>query len=282
MLIVKIKGGLGNQLFQYGFGRFLSNMCSEELLLDNMTLGSVGDTKRQYKLDNFNIKANIATREQVEIVKYQHGTLSKIWQIFQAKLFRKYYIGYHPELIKSKKTYYEGYFQSHRYLEPIRSELLDDLQLRRELSQEAEAILPLILASNSVSIHVRRGDYVNNTNRQYQTFGIEYYRNAISVIKQKISNPSFFLFTDDVEWCKKNISTLVNNIKFVSGDGLPDYEELVLMSKCSHNIIANSSFSFWGAWLNQNNDKIVIAPKIWSSRYKREFEDLLPNSWLKI
>lgn len=110
---------------------------------------------------------------------------------------------------------------------------------------------------------------------------MEYYSSAIKLIDSKLDNPVYFIFSDDIAWVKENLK-ISSSVIFVSAPSTHDYEELMLMSKCKNNIIANSSFSFWGAWLNQNSNKIVIAPKRWNNVYESEYKELLPHSWLKI
>jgi len=140
-----------------------------------------------------------------------------------------------------------------------------------------------IKEKNSVSLHIRRGDYLT-MQKAIDTIGVcplDYYDKAIREITRKIKNPTFFIFSDDINWVKENLKTNSPTI-FVSGGKLKDYEELILMSKCKHNIIANSSFSWWGAWLNNNPNKIVIAPKKWFKDTSKNTRDLIPESWLKL
>jgi len=130
-----------------------------------------------------------------------------------------------------------------------------------------------------VSVHIRRADYVNN--KEYFICGLKYYNSAFKIIKEKIANPVFYIFSDDIAWAKENLNK-ENNLVFVSSPELTNCEELIIMSRCEHNIISNSSFSFWSAWLNQNSNKIVITPNKWNNNFSYEYNDLLPSSWLKI
>jgi hypothetical protein len=278
MIIVKLKGGLGNQLFQYAFGRRMSIFRHEKLKLDKDILGEKGDTYRYYGLDNYNIKADIASKEEVQKFKYPLGLFSKFLRFLKGKVLKIYHVGYEPELLKSKSIYLDGYFQSYKYLEPIKNDLLKEITLKEPIENKYFDLLQKINNNNSVSIHIRRGDYINNND--YCTYGLEYYNEAIKIIKEKISDPIFFVFSDEITWAKENFK--LNNIFFVSSPAMKDYEELILMTKCKHNIIANSSFSFWGAWLNKNPDKTVIAPKKWCNKFIKEFRDLLPVSWIRI
>lgn len=281
MIIVKLKGGLGNQLFQYAFGRLISTSRNEELKLDKDILGAKGDTYRYYGLDKFNIQASVAEKKEVIAVKYPLGVFSKVLRFIKGKILRVFYVGYEPKLLKSKAKYFDGYFQSHKYLEPIRETLLTEITPKESIDNKYKDLILNIENNNSVSIHIRRGDYISDkNNKDYQTFGLEYYKNAIGLIKKKVNNPKFFIFSDDIDWVKDNFKN--EEFVFVSNSNTKDYEELILMSKCKHNIIANSSFSFWGAWLNQNSEKIVISPKKWCHKFIKEYSDLIPNEWIKI
>ncbi len=282
MLIVKLKGGLGNQLFQYAFGRLLALRRNEELKLDKSGLGAKTDTYRSYALDNFNIKENIAESVEAYKLEYPYGKLSKLINIFKTKLLRQFHIGYEKNLLESKTNYFSGFFQSYKYLEPIKNELLKEITLKENLEEKFQNLLLQMKNVNSVALHIRRGDYVSDAKTKAAHFicDLAYYEKAIRIIKEKIGGVKFFVFSDDIEWAKENLKG--EEFVFVSGPGVEDYEELILMSLCKNNIIANSSFSFWSAWLNQNQDKVVVAPALWNKRYNKHYKDLLPDDWIKI
>jgi len=231
MIVVKLKGGLGNQMFQYAHGRNLSYRRKTVLKLDKSFLDNflwqkiVGVTPRKYELGGFNIQA---------------------------------------ELAKSKNCL-DGYWQSEKYFKNIRKILLRDFTLKKE-SKNFLKYKKLIIKTNSVSVHIRHGDYIKRPVTRKYHLNPDYYRQAIEIIKQKVKKPHFYLFSDD---------PIISNFS-----GLNNNEELILMSFCKHNIIANSSFSWWGAWLNTNPKKIVIAPKKWF-RAKTDPE-IVPQSWTKI
>jgi len=286
MVIIKLKGGLGNQLFQYAFGRLIALKRGEDLKLDKDILGQRGDTYRAYGLDNFNIKAEIASREEVLKVKYPLGLVSKAWRFFKAKFLRNFHIGFEARMLKTKALYLDGFFQSCKYLEPIRRELLEEVSLKEDISLKYSDLLSDLNFSNSVALHIRRGDYVNNpaTKKAHFICDLSYYQKAISLIKEKLNEesliPKFFVFSDDINWAKENLKT--ENCLFISRPEFLDSEELILMSKAKNNIISNSSFSFWSAWLNNNPEKIVIAPALWNRKYKRAYKDLIPEDWLRV
>ncbi|MFA5131374.1 MAG: alpha-1,2-fucosyltransferase [Patescibacteria group bacterium] len=283
MLIVKLQGGLGNQLFQYAFGRRLAIIRNEELFLDTRGLENNRVIKREYGLAPFAIKAELAPKDLSLKTEYPLGLISKLLVLFAQKVLRIFYIGYEPQLLKSKAKYFSGFFQSYKYINPIRSELLNEIKLKKELGDKYSDLLREIANTNSVSLHVRRGDFISDpkTAAAHQAYSFDYYTEAIKLISSKLNNPAFFIFSDDINWVKENLK-ISSSVIFVSAPSTRDFEELILMSKCKHNIIANSSFSFWGAWLNQNPDKIVIAPKKWNNVYESEYKDLLPQAWLKI
>ena len=275
MITVNLKGGLGNQLFQYAFGRRLSLLRQEELVLDLDGLKADTVTKREYALEPFKLSEKIKT--------VNSGHKVSLLSVLKKKILKQYNIGYNPKLLHSKDTYLEGFFQSYKYLDPIRGVLLEEVSLVESIDSKYQSLLSKIAECNAVSVHIRRGDYVNDakTKLAHYTFGLEYYQKAFEIIFKKIDSPVFFVFSDDIEWAKDNLS-LGTEAVFVSNPEIKDYEELIIMSRCKNNIIANSSFSFWATWLNQNADKVVIAPKKWNNLYNKAYKDLLPDNWLKI
>jgi hypothetical protein len=159
--------------------------------------------------------------------------------------------------------------------------MIEEISLKNQASEFFKKTLSRLESSNAVSLHIRRGDYVDDVKNKYLlTFGLEYYNEAVSYIKQTVVDPVFYIFSDDIDWAKNNLK--IGEAIFVSSPDIKDYEELVLMSKCKHNIIANSSFSFWGAWLNQNFNKIVIAPKKWSNKFVKQYSNIAPPDWIRL
>ena len=247
---VRLKGGLGNQMFQYAFGRNLSFKRKAILKLDKTLLQwsirqmIIGTTAREYELGEFNIKA---------------------------------------EFTKDKgNSYLEGFWQGEEYFKDIRRILLKDFTLKKE-TQNFLKLKRLVVKTNSASIHFRRGDYVKRavTGKYHGVLNFDYYRKAIELVGEKIKNPHFFVFSDDIAWVKKNFR-IKQPVTYISGSGkLTNPEELILMACCRHNIIANSSFSWWGAWLNRNRQKIVLAPKRWF-RKKRAESGIVPQTWIKV
>lgn len=294
MIVVKLIGGLGNQLFQYAAGRALSTYHKTELFLDPSHLKLISNgayTQRNFELDNLNITAQMVDKTVLNNFNFeQNKTLIKLKKLsprlFSNMIFNEHQFNFHSEFFKlPKDTYLNGFWQSEKYFNAVRDKLLSEITLKEPLSSFASALHKRISEPNSVSLHVRRGDFVSlqSANQFHGYIGLDYYKVAVEQIKSKIPDPVFFIFSDDIEWCKTNLSFLENK-EYIEGknNGISTQEELILMSNCKHNIIANSSFSWWGAWLNKNKDKIVMAPKNWFAEKKINTNDLIPPTWIKI
>ena len=287
MIIVNLKGGLGNQMFQYALGRKLALKNNDVLKLDVTGLdraNKVGDIYRPFALSNFNVKNDIATSEEIQQLKYPFGIISKSVRRFRFKILRQMHTGWEPwELKKKGNIYLDGFWQSPNYFDDIRDRILNDISLKKPFSASAQRFANMIQGCTAVSIHVRRGDYVANTkvNKAYGECSPSYYEKATEILAAKVIDPVHFVFSDDVPWVKENMH-IGNNVVYVSGKNITDVEEMTLMSMCAHNIIANSSFSWWGAWLNQNKEKIVVAPKPWFEKNEKHFKHLIPEKWIRI
>lgn len=295
MIISQLTGGLGNQLFQYAFAKSLALRLKEELFLDISSFS--WDTLRNYSLNSFSVSLNIASDVNISYVKNSYPfLLDRLYYRFIRKkipYFRTSSIQ-EPSFLydsnfhnyRAKNVYLSGYWQSEKYFKNIRTTLLSELRLDESmLSVMYKEFRDLIQKShNSISIHVRRGDYVSNkdTFAYHGTCELHYYQEAMQVIQQSLDTPTYFVFSDDKDFVRTLFSN-ENNVFFI--ENIPfDYEELILMSLCKHNIIANSSFSWWGAWLNQNETKKVIAPKRWfaNTAMQNLTLDLVPTDWIKI
>ena len=182
-------------------------------------------------------------------------------------------------------SYLKGYWQSEKYFENNKLNILNDLRIITDQSSQNVEISKQIASNVSVSLHIRRGDYVSNSeyNATHGTCSLSYYKTAVSYLLKNIGkNFTIFAFSDDPEWVYSNLKLPVD-IRFVNNNSSEySYEDLRLMSECNHNIIANSSFSWWGAWLNTNNNKIVIAPSKWYANQYIKNNDIIPANWIKI
>lgn len=302
MIITRLNGGLGNQMFQYACGRALALRNGDALKLDISGYGRQhpGDAFRTYSLSHFAIKENLADEAEAAQARYPFGIASKYTELFRKKILRQYNVGFNPRILRKKtagrNVYLDGFWQSESYFSDYAEYIRRDFALKKPLSPAAQAIAQAMRAgdknSPSISIHIRRGDVASQgiKNAQYGIATPEYYSKALVRIAENLSarnvrNFRVFVFSDDIEWTKKNIAipyatTYVSPA--VLNEGLPDYEEIILMSLCDHNIIANSSFSWWGAWLNKNPEKIVIAPARWSTRNEKWHTHTVPESWIRI
>ena len=263
MIITKIKGGLGNQLFQYATGRAVASHHKLPLKLD-LTWFETNNLHNGYRLDQLAIQAEIATENEIIKLKGENNILFSALRkvgLFKKKSYfkEKRSSNFDGGVFKNKFLYLNGYWQNELYFSNIRESLLGELSPINSMSDLGYAYLESIEQSNSVSLHVRRGDYLNL--RNIGVLGVDYYTKAVDYIRQNVENPTFYIFSDDLEWCKDSLGFLDNCI-YVDRTQT-EIEDLKLMSFCRHNIIANSSFSWWGAWLNQNPNKVVIAPKCW-------------------
>ena len=285
MIIVQITGGLGNQMFQYAMGRSLSEQSSMPLKLD---ISSYENYKpHSFLLDRLNIKAEIASREEINQVK-------KKKREFKFPFTNRRSINYvkeegftfNPEVLKLKtSTYFSGYWQSEKYFKNIETHIRKEFVLKKELAQSREKIFKEILASRKpVSIHVRRGDYVSNAkaNAFHGTCEPEWYAKAIQEIRKNSVEITPVVFSDDIDWVKKNIELDCNVIWVEPDEDGHDFEDMYLMSVCQNHITANSTFSWWGAWLNPNKDKRVIVPNKWFNSQSMKTIDLIPAGWERV
>jgi len=285
MILIKLKGGLGNQLFQYAMGRRAVHANKVDLKLDVLSGFTViqGEAYRSYNLHAFNIIENFASSNEIaKLKKNRFANLIEELKPYHRRLFiKEHQFHFNSKILKlSDNTYIEGYWQSEKYFKDIESIIRQEIVLKKPIANKYEN---LIHKTNSVSIHIRRGDYVTNKRirEAHGACSLNYYYKAIKKITRAITSPHFFIFSDDINWVKENLKTK-HPITFISDNNTKDYEELILMSKCKHNIVANSSFSWWGAWLNNNQDKIVIAPQKWFNNASINTKDLIPESWIKI
>lgn len=287
MIIIGLKGGIGNQLFQYAFGRHLALRNNTELQFDTGGLqraNEIGNIYRDFSLPTFNIPIVEASRTDILRLKYPYGPLSKVWRLFKGKVLNEYDITYHEHLLAIRGEYYgDGYYQSPRYFDAIRPTLLADLTLKNPFSLNAAVIAIQMSATTAVSLHVRRGDYATNPRVMYEygTCSADYYRKAMRHIEETTDKSvTYFVFSDDIAWVKANLPVGSNTV-YVEDPTISDVESLILMSMCTHNIIANSSYSWWGAWLNQHPEKIVVAPTPWFEHQPTD-PDLIPKDWVQI
>lgn len=291
MIIVRLIGGLGNQMFQYAVGRHLAMKNNSVLKLD--ISGFRNYNLRNYDLGCFNIQENIATSEDLSrallppdryVRKIEKYLRAKYTGIPRIRYIKEQCYNFNPEtLTLGDNTYLDGYWQSEKYFLAIKEAVKKELTVKMKPDPINEFYLGEIRDCESVSVHIRRGDYVSNpTTAQVHGFlGLGYYQKALNIMLENIDGPHFFVFSDDPEWAVRNIETDAL-ITYIKHNGTKNYEDLRLMSTCKHHIIANSSFSWWGAWLSRDREKTVIAPKRWFKSDRLNACDLIPQSWHKI
>ncbi len=309
-IITRLDGGLGNQMFQYSLGRALSLLHHAPLYLDISVYRSY--STRQYALDVFNIAAsalptpgpfvtklplfraagrvmgNIARQLPPGVVAMISGMAAKGSKVkipdaiaadpghlrreSEQFAFDSTVLASHPPI------FLVGFWQNEKYFSAFRETIQRDFTLRAPLSATARAYAKAVAQQPSASLHIRRGDYVHSSARQrLNVCGLEYYHDALRIVNSSIPGVRIFVFSDEIAWARANLK--IDRVTFV--EGCRDFEELFLMSRCNHNIIANSSFSWWGAWLNTKADKLVIAPCRWLNG-GTDGRTPVPDAWKKI
>lgn len=300
MKVINLKGGLGNQMFQYAF--FLANLeLNKNVKLD------VSNFKYYYNHNGLELHkvfgieiTNDVDRTLTHCLK-DNGLLfnfrkwiglflfDKNFLVKKTHYIEKNYSDFDSELFKKSNRYLDGYWQNEKYFSHIQHKILNKYKWN-SVSQKNEIISSKMVNENSISIHIRRLDkiksvkdlfYILRLKMTYRVAPKSYYIKAIELIKTKVDSPKFYLFTNDIKWVKNSI---IGNTNFVFVDwnrGNESNEDMFLMTKCKHNIISTSTFSWWGAWLNKNQNKIVISPKKWASRLEAD-KGIIPDSWIRI
>jgi hypothetical protein len=292
MIISQILGGLGNQMFQYAAGRALSLSSGFPLLLDLRGF-------EKYQLHNgfeidkhFYAPVDVATAADVsrllgwranklilKLIKHSHSH-----RLQGSHLAIEPHFNYWHKLGETTKpSYLMGYWQSEKYFKAFEKTIRSDFCFREPLVGDNLETSLQMQDSNSVSLHIRRGDYVTHapSAKVFNPCSIDYYHEAIELIAEKVSSPRFYVFSDDHSWAKGNLKTTFATEYIDRNHREQSYIDMRLMSMCRHQIIANSSFSWWGAWLNQNPDKIVISPRNWFRNGVND-DDLIPRQWIRL
>jgi hypothetical protein len=288
MIISRLTGGLGNQMFQYAIARSLSirNKCNFKI---DTTEFDLYTHHNGYQLNCFEKKFPIASISEISNYKNTYSIYSRIMNKFNIRIGQHYkevlFYRLDPEIYNLTDNFYlDGYWQNQKYFIDIAKILSEDFTFTSNISSENLVHLDRIFSTNSVSIHIRRGDYISNAafSKVHNVLELDYYKKAISLVESKISNPFYFIFSDDPKWAFDNFNYLPNKILINNNSGINSYEDMRLMKHCKHNIIANSSFSWWGAWLNIYDLKIVVAPKKWLKVSNIDTSDLIPAAWTQI
>jgi len=291
--VIPVKGGLGNQMFFYAFGQYLKeNGIESKLVWHEYIFNSHHHGVES--LDIFDIRISKFQRFQIACFISINSFLPRSLKSIIGKIFERVSLIYLKKYnqtspycfddvvsgIQGDKVYMDGFWQNYKYLLPSKDKLLKLFSFKLPENFSDNQFLRKIIKSNSVSIHIRRNDYLEP---EFQHFNVikttDYYLRSIEYVKKMCENPEFFIFTDDMQWAKENFRG--GNYNFVDGNfGKLSYLDLYLISLCKHNIIANSTFSWWGGWLNANPSKMVIVPHIWTTTVLSS--QFCPPDWIFI
>lgn len=300
MRIIIANNGLGNTMFQYALtialrkednarGVSTAFYAPKSNFPDHNGYELLKVFNNVKPLDGLNLLQRIYIKIAEKILPATQNQRRKLMYYKLLFAFRQRFITtesilYYPETysMKNRNAYYIGFFQSFRYFERCRNDILDAFSFSEEkLSDKSKKISLKMQECNSVALHIRRGDYLKP--HFVAGFGaccnLDYYRRAIEYIYNHVDNPHFFLFSDDPDWVKNNLK-IDGAVVIDFNVNTDSWQDLYLMTQCRHNVIANSSFSWWGAWLGTQEDKIIIAPKRWWATL--EHDDIIPDDWIRI
>lgn len=284
-------------MFQYAFGRGVASRLKTDLIVDTSPYLRAAYDPHVYHdsvpcFENFNVNVRLARDSDmfgfVWLRKHRNFFDPFYDKLRGKKTFLPFYypeqgFTFDPKVFSRNHTYFDGYWQTEKYFKHVADRLRAELTPSRPLSEYARSMLNEIRRANAVSIHVRRGDYISDPeiNAYHGTCSPQYYQRAIHCIEQQVSSPHFFIFSNDYEWSVENFKFLNGSYTCVRGSDAKNYEDMHLMSRCRHHIIANSSFGWWGAWLNPSKEKQVVAPKRWFANVpKGDARDLFPEDWI--
>ncbi|TAE34046.1 MAG: alpha-1,2-fucosyltransferase [Cytophagales bacterium] len=282
MVIVSLMGGLGNQLFQYAFGLRLASDWNTDLQLNQFLLSSRwlakfrNYTPRSFELDVFGIEQpSVSPTPLIKAVLRADSMLLRESPDSALSPI--------PITQPANQVFCMGYWQSERYFKDVDKVVRERMQFKKAPSKETYKLVDKIQqTTQSVFLHVRRGDYITNTDAsQHHGFcGDEYYNRAILHIRKQVAEAQFFIFSDDLPWVKRELGDKLKSAVYVEGNvGADSWQDMYLMTHCHHAIIANSSFSWWGAWLNPEQERVVIAPKQWLISQKPDLTMTQPSAW---
>lgn len=281
MVIVKIIGGLGNQLFCFALCEKLLSLGKEVKIekkyydIEDMSIGlkfsSIGNKYKVASDKEINRYASVGHSYSSRLMRYVHRIMGT--QIKEKEPYR-----FDDKILEVDNVYIEGYWQTEKYFSDIRSNILEVFSFPEFVDRDNIEAALKIKNENAVSVHVRRGDYIGKHKKRFGGIADEkYLKCAINYIGENVKNPVYYVFSNDFMWTKKFFKG--SNYRFVDWNQNPA-DDMHLMTLCKHNIVANSSFSWWGAWLNKNSSKIVVAPQKWVNDYPAP--DIVPADWIRI
>jgi Glycosyl transferase family 11 len=283
-------GGLGNQMFQYAAARRLALRTGDELALDLGWFDHEGRewvTQRRFELGVFHLPARRVSFPPRAIEAWERGGAARVLRFRRLRLAVLRNEGAGPAdarvLAASRDVLLIGYWQSERYFADAADTIRADFAFRKPPSQEYSQVLRSIESNSAVAVHVRRGDYASDsrTNAIHGTLEPSYYREAIARVAERVGALHVFVFSDDPDWAAEHLA-FEHPVTHVSRAGSHAVDELYLMTLCGHHVIANSSFSWWGAWLCDTPNRIVIAPRRWFRDDRIDTAELVPSRWIRI
>lgn len=292
-IIAQLQGGLGNQLFQYATARALAHHHEASLLLDQSWFTKTYEdvTPRELLLSALNTKgALISIESPPKRPKRIRRLLQRLWPINPFVYFEQAPYRFDPRLLKmpvfkTQNLYMMGYWQSYRYFESIKKILQSEVSPKAPLNSHYQNYLGQIQASHSAMVHVRRGDYVHlaSAAKVHGFIGLDYYQQGMAILLNKNPETHFFVFSDDLDWVRANLP-YQDRVTFIQSleDSDAVIQELELMTHCQNHLIANSSLSWWAAWLAKNPHNLVICPSQWTNDQTMIWDDLLPAHWQQI
>lgn len=288
-VVARLQGGMGNQMFEYAFARALSLRGGMDIFID--TAGLNPKKHSGFSLDRFEISAKFVDKDRKNAVitplfelKRRLYKALKIPYRLSASHIREKSFGFEPTYRQIKTScYLEGLWQSEKYFSDFSAQISAEFKLKDEESLMRHPLFEQIKNSNSVAVHVRRGDYVSKPKYRKILYVCrkKYYENALNFISERVENARFFVASDDPKWVRENFAG--KNITFIEPSG--HFEDFYLMSQCRHAVISNSTFSWWSAWLGEARDhnRIIAAPDVWfTPQSKLNFSDIIPNRWIKL
>ncbi len=283
-VISKLYGGLGNQMFQYAAGRALAIRSNSTLLLDKRFFDAHQSTS--FDLDRFNIRRVVGTGKFPPYHK-ENKLLYFLWRHLKPgpQLVRETSPSFDNRLLKPLSgVYLDGYWQSERYFSDVAETIREDLRIITPPSPENAVHLAGIAVCPAVSLHVRRGDYLWPEHETlHGTCSMDYYAKALELVASHMAaEPVVYVFSDEPDWARDNLVLPFEKRVMSHNTTATSYEDMRLMSACRHHIIANSTFSWWGAWLNPSPEKIVVAPQRWFADPKIDNPDIIPDGWRRV
>lgn len=290
MKIVKLKGGMGNQMFQYAFGKLIEEYTGDVVKIDLSSYNDLKDDKvRKPRIQKYNLSLPVADDHEIKkLCMFNHfeNSQSNKYRVkiaLESVLNSKYFFERNHSgcnKLKMKKVeYFDGYWQNWEYVDEIMDKLEHDFVPIESISDKGSVKLKEIENCESVFVGVRRGDYLTVKPKHYGCFGKEYYRSAMEQVSKLVDNPVFYIFSNDIEWVEKNMDFKPYNVRYIK-DTIDDFDDFILMTKCKHSIITNSTYHWWGARRYEYPGKVIVAPKQWFA--DNAYINIVPDRWVRI